>query len=314
MEQRKNEVAKARQSLSGSTPSCAGELMRKVYFGNLGQFGDIVMQEPALRQFIKDNPTDKITLGCSVKYSAAMRLYDDYHKNVTVRKLFLDYDQFPTEDDVKYFKNEKFDFVTIKHGSNEVQRNDKGKLALHPDSSWASKIHQTVAAGRQQGIEVVNTQVQFNKKFDLGLKEKYICFSLFPNHPKGGVKSLSRGQVVGITKLINKLGYKAIHLNGPNEPDIEGSIKANCNWINSVALVTNSDLLITGDTGMSWAASGFKHPTVGLYAWGYNPVSGTSKNWQPTNPNAVYLESHSACEIQPKQIINTITETLRRNK
>ena len=66
---------------------------------------------------------------------------------------------------------------------------------------------------------------------------------------------------------------------------------------------------------MSWAASGFKHPTVGLYAWGYNPVSGTSKNWQPTNPNAVYLESHSACEIQPKQIIERVVDILRsKNK
>ena len=272
------------------------------------------MQEPALRQFIKDNPTDKITLGCSVRYGAAMKLYDNYHKNVTVRKLFLDYDNFPTEDDVRYFENEKFDLVTIKQGSNEISRNDKGKLALHPDKNWAGKIHQVVAAGRQQGIEVTDTQIQFNKKFDMDLNERYICFSLFPNHPKGGVKSLSKGQITGITKLINKLGYKAVHLNGPNEPDIEGSIKANCSWIDSVGLVTNSDLLITGDTGMSWAASGFKHPTVGLYAWGYNPVSGTSKNWQPTNPNAVYLEAHSASEIPPKQIINTIVETLRRNK
>lgn len=288
--------------------------MRKVYFGNLGQFGDIVMQEPALRQFIQDNPTDEITLGCSVKYADAMKLYEGYHENVKVRKLFLDYHNFPTEDDVRYFKNENFDLVTVKKDSNEILRSDKGKLALHPDPNWANSVHQTVAAGRQQGIEVTDTQIKFNKKFDLKLNEKYVCFSLFPNHPRGGVKSLTRDQIMGIVKLINKLGYKAVHLNGPNEPDVGGSIKSNCSWIDSVALMTNSDLLITGDTGMAWAASGFQHPTVGLFAWGYNPVSGTSKNWQPTNPNATYLEAKAASQIQPKEIIQSIVQTLRRNK
>jgi hypothetical protein len=289
--------------------------MRKVYFGILGQYGDVVMQEPALRQFIKDNPEDKITIGCSLKYAEALKLYDDYHENVTVRKLFIDYQNFPTEEDIRYFENERFDLVTIKRESNKIEVTDKGKLTQHLDQNWAEKVHQTVAAGKQQGVEVADTQIRFNKEFDLKPTEKYICFSLFPNHPNGGVKSLSRAQILGITKLINKLGYKAIHLNGPNEPDVEGSTKANCSWINSVALLKSSDLLITGDTGMSWAASGFKCPTVGLYAWGYNPAAGTSKNWQPTNPNATYLEAHSASEIEPKQIINAIIETLRgKNK
>ena len=37
----------------------------KVCLGIRGQFGDIVMQEPALRKFIKDNPETKITLAVS---------------------------------------------------------------------------------------------------------------------------------------------------------------------------------------------------------------------------------------------------------
>ena len=286
--------------------------MKKVYFGNLGQFGDIVMQEPALRKYIQDNPEDKITLGCSVKYASALKLYDGYHKNVKVRKLFLDYDNFPTEDDVKYFKNEKFDLVTIKGDSSKIEITDKGKLAQHPNPNWATSMHQVVAAGLQQGIDVKDTQIRFNKTFNINIKEDYICFSLFPNHPKGGVKSFSTQQIAGIVKLINKMGYKAVHLNGPQEPDIEGSIKSNCNWITSVGLITKSELLISGDTGMSWAASGFQHPTVGMYAWGYNPVAGTSKNWQPTNPNAVYLEAKKATDIKPGDIIQAVIKCLRR--
>ncbi len=288
--------------------------MKKVYFGNLGQFGDIVMQEPALRKYIKDNPDDKITLGVSLKYAEALKLYDNYHDNIVAKKIFLDYENFPTEDDVRYFNNEQFDLVTIKSDSNQIELSDKGCLALHPDSQWATKIHQTVAAGRQQGIEVDDTQIRFNKTFDLEIKEKFVCFSLFPNYPHGGVKAPSIQQVEGIVKLINKMGYHAVHLNGPGEPDVKGSVKANRSWIDSVALLTKSEMLITADTGMSWVASAFNHPTVGLYAWGYNPVSNTSKNWQPTNSNAVYLEAHSASQIQPKNIINTVVGLLRKIK
>tara|TARA_R110000824_G_scaffold3833_8_gene18306 strand:- start:5088 stop:5957 length:870 start_codon:yes stop_codon:yes gene_type:complete len=285
--------------------------MSKVYFGILGQFGDVVMQEPALRQFIKDNPDDKITIGCSLKYASALKLYENYHKNVVALKIFLDYNEFPTEEDVRYFENEKFDLVMIKKDSNKILFSDTGKLTQHPDPNWAKNMHQTIAAGLQQGINVIDTQIEFKKKFDLSVKDKYICFSLFPDYPNKGVKSFTNDQIEGIVKLINKLGYKAIHLNGPNEPDIPGSTKSNCDWLTSVGLITKSELLITGDTGLAWAASGFQHPTLGLYAWGYNPVLGSSKKWQPTNPNASYLESELASGIKPKDIIEQIINIVK---
>jgi hypothetical protein len=285
--------------------------MKKVYFGNLGQFGDVIMQEPALRKYIKDNPDDKITLGVSLKYSEALKLYENYHDNIVAMKIFLDYENFPTEDDVRYFKNEQFDLVTIKRTSNEINISDRGCLALHPDTAWAKRIHQTAAAGHQQGIEIEDTQIRFNKTFDLEVKEKFICFSLFPNHPHAGAKSLSIQQIQGIVKMINKMGLHAVHLNGPNEPDIEGTIKSNCSWIDSVALMTRSEMLITADTGMSWAASAFSHPTIGLYASGYNPVCETSKNWQPVNQNASYLESYSAEGIKARDIIEEVLKKIK---
>ena len=41
---------------------------KKVCIGIRGQYGDILMQEPGLRKFIKDNPDTKITLAVSKKY------------------------------------------------------------------------------------------------------------------------------------------------------------------------------------------------------------------------------------------------------
>ena len=70
-------------------------------------------------------------------------------------------------------------------------------------------------------------------------------------------------------------------------------------------------ICLSCDTGMAWVASGYQHPTVGLYAWGYNPVAGTSKNWQPTNPNADYLEAHSVNKISKQDIVAAIHKRLK---
>ena len=69
------------------------------------------------------------------------------------------------------------------------------------------------------------------------------------------------------------MGYKVIHLNGPNEPDVPNTTKVNGSYLDSVKNLLGTDLLVTCDTGIAWVASGYQHPTVGLYAWGYNSCS-----------------------------------------
>ena len=54
---------------------------QKVCFGIRGQFGDIVMQEPGLRKFIKDNPDTKIVLAVSERYQQILPLFENYHEN-----------------------------------------------------------------------------------------------------------------------------------------------------------------------------------------------------------------------------------------
>ena len=85
--------------------------MKKVYFGINGQFGDIVIQEPALRKFISDNPDTKIVLGCHKKYFPALSLYQGYHKNVIGFKSWDGYNDWPTESDKKYIEEQAFDHM-----------------------------------------------------------------------------------------------------------------------------------------------------------------------------------------------------------
>ena len=60
---------------------------------------------------------------------------------------------------------------------------------------------------------------------------------------------------------------------------------------------------------MSWIASAYKVPTLGMYAYKYHPGSHTSKNWQPVNPNAKYIEADILENISNEEVIS-ILETI----
>ncbi len=286
--------------------------MRKVYFGNLGQFGDILMQEPALRQFIKDNPQDKITLGASVKFMGALKIFENYHPNITALKVWNSYGEFPTPDDLHYIKNEKFDFFTIKPQGGQIVAEDNGMILQHAEPDWAVRRHIVEESGLMQGITVTDKQLTFKNNFNIKKLPKTIGITLFPSDWRlNGVKSLNEFSVANIVKICNKLGYNVIHINGPGEPDVPGAPKVNGTYIESIKAILSTDMLVTCDTGMMWAASGYQHPVVGLFGWASNPVAGTSVNWQPLNPNATYLEAPRANDIKPRDIIQAIVEKIR---
>lgn len=274
------------------------KILKKVYFGINGQFGDIIIQEPSLRCFINNNPDTKIVLGCNSRYQEALELYRNYHPNIVGFKIWDGYNNWPEKNDKKFIKEQDFDLIF----------NAQPK---HTSQNWAKYVHQTVESGLMQGVVVSDTQIRLNKPPGIVKHEKTVAISLFPDWPNYSVKSLSIEDVTNIVQVVNRLGYKVVHLNGPNEPDIPNATKINGTYLDSVKNLLGTDLLITCDTGMSWVSSAYQHPTIGLYAWGYNPVSETSKNWQPTNPNADYLEARLAKNILKKEIVSLIVRRLR---
>ena len=272
--------------------------MKKVYFGINGQFGDIVMQEPALRKFINDNPETKIVLGCHNKYFPALQLFNNYHDNIIELKSWEGYNDWPTKSDQQYIDEQGFDHMFK-------------TMPKHTTSDWAKEIHQTREAALMQGIDISDIQINLPKPEGTVEHNNTVAISLFPNWPNGGIKSFPYEWTCNIVKVINKMGFNVIHLNGPDEPDVPNATKVNGTYLDSVKNLLGTKLLVTCDTGMSWVASAYQHPTVGFYAWGYNPVSGTSKNWQPVNPNADYIEDVSVLKIAKKDIITAIHRRLK---
>ena len=107
------------------------------------------------------------------------------------------------------------------------------------------------------------------------------------------------------------MGYKIVHLGGCNEPIIDHAINPKLSLFESVRILCSCKLLITTDTAMSWIASAYKIPTIGIYSYAYHPGATTSINWQPVNPNAFYLESDAAENVSLNDILENIEKKLK---
>jgi ADP-heptose:LPS heptosyltransferase len=278
-------------------------MTKKIYFGINGQFGDILIQEPTLRKLTKTHPEAQIILGCHKKYSEVLELFKDYHPNIIEHKIWEGYNNWPTKSDNQYIDEQGFDLFYH-------------PMPKHPDGPhWVEKRHIVKEMGYMRQIELNDSELQLSLpcNYDIRKKQKTVSISLFPSDWRvKGIKSLTYEMIRGIVKVVTSLGYDIIHLNGPDEPDVPNTKKVNGTYVQSVGQMLSTDLLITCDTSMMWAASAFKHPTIGLFSWGYNPIAKTTKNWQPVNPNAIYLEDYAARNIKKQDIIKALCDKLRK--
>jgi len=278
-----------------------GRNMKKVYFGMNGQFGDIILQEPALRSFIEDNPETKIVLGCSKKYQEILPLYENYHENIIDFKIWEGYDDFPTKNDKNYIEEQKFDARFPLTGHPQLTQPD-----------WFNYRHVTTETALMMGVKAKTSNIKLNKPIGVVRKPRTVALSLFSSQWPRGVRSISVERQEFIARYLINMGYKVYQLSGPGQPCIEGTIlDKNPNYFKSCKVMLGTDFLITCDSGMSVIASAYNHPTIGLYSSAYNPAVTTTKNWQPVNPNAVYLESNLANNISMYAIVDEINKKIK---
>ena len=274
---------------------------KKVCFGIRGQHGDIIMQEPALRRFIEDNPDTKIVLGAYKQYASILPLFEDYHKNIIGFKAFDGYNDWPTEADQQYIKEEGFDAI-FPNG-----------IPIHQQADWAKHRHITTETGLIMGLGSSETKINLKIPKSVVKEEKSACIHLFSSKWPGGTRSVSVGKQGVIVKHLLKKGYKVYQISAPHQPHIKGTIFSEGTYYDACIRMLSADFLISCDSGMPFVASAYDHPTLGLFSSAYNPLVGTTKNWQPVNPNAVYLEAplaehlsiYTICEEIDKMIGST---------
>jgi len=257
-----------------------------------GQYGDAITTIAAQNIFAENYPDFDFTFALSKKYEAIMPLFLN-QKQIKNIHLWDGYDSYwPTNNDINYIKENNFDIVF-----NPMQ-------GVIPN--WFETMHQVSLCCARYKLPLPKTdEVTLNRYFEPNNNFKnYIAISPFANNGHG-LKALSLERINVITNFLYKKGYKIVHLGSERENTIDNTINPKFNLFESVKILCACKLLITTDTAMSWIASAYKIPTLGLYAYGYHQTN-TSKNWQPIQPNAKYLESYSVNDINMDIILKNI--------
>lgn len=258
-----------------------------------GQFGDLVIST-VLAQTIKTiHPNCEYTFALSQKYSAIAFLFE---KHPFIDKIHIwdtFYEPWPNEVDQKFLMEEKYDHILP-------------TFPQHKDEWYKHRhIAQEILNMYGFNFEDVPYKVILNKEaLDREKRPRCVAMSVFGSYGREVNKSLSPEKANQIAKHLFELGYTVYHLGGEGEPTIHYAQKTGKDFKDSVQIMESCDFLITVDTAMSWIASGYDQPVLGLYSdpYGYN----CQKNLQPLNPNAIYLNAKTCDEISWQSIIQGI--------
>ena len=149
---------------------------KKVCFGIRGQFGDIIMQEPGLRKFIEENPDTQIVFAVSEPYKDILPLFENYHENIVGFKVWEGYNEWPSEADLKYMEEEKFDALF------------PPDIPLHPEADWANRRHITTETALMIGVTSGDTDVKLTVPADVVKEPKTVALHLFSSKWPGGAR------------------------------------------------------------------------------------------------------------------------------
>lgn len=272
--------------------------MNKTAIGfHAGQFGDLLMNTVSARAFKIQYPDWKLTFAVGKPYEEILPLFqenpdiDDFH-------VWSGYEPWPSEEDQKFLNERNYGYIF-------------NPFPRHKREDWFNHVrNQTEEACLMNGlIPPEDLSIKLIKWWRTDALEYKNCvaLALFPSYGKD-YKSQNMDRAAAIAKYIRSKGYTPIQIGKyGSEPMILGAEQCNQKYFRAIHVLLSCKFLITGDTGLSWAASGYKFPTLGLYGYseGYYGLK-SPKVYQPINPNAVYLESKNPNDIPLETIYEQI--------
>jgi ADP-heptose:LPS heptosyltransferase len=258
---------------------------------NQGQYGDLCINLVACKAFKRDLPNSNLYLGINKRYESLKEifLYNNLIDNIHI---WDKYDGWPSQEDVNFISNEKFDIVF-------------NPMPKHSSEDWYLHRHQTEETCLMHGITPPDDlRVKLNKYFETKRQNKYVAVNLFAE-TRSSDKTPDLQQSISIVNLIKSLGYIPVQIGLPEQPQICDN-QFFGSFFETIKFVLSCDFLVTVDSAISWIASGYSFPVVGIYAYSYYTGATTSKNWQPINKNAIYIEKNRISDITTHDIEQAI--------
>jgi len=263
---------------------------------NAGQFGDLVMNTVAARAIKQKWPESHFTLGIGQPFKEIAPLFKN-HPYIDDVHIWESYDGL-TDQDKYYIEENEFDKVF-------------NPMPQHKHSDWYNRVkNQTEEVCLMHDLIPPDDLSCYLEKYfkPFGIGRDVVCISPWTAHEP---KNLPLEKWEKIVKYIKGKGYDVAQLSAPNQPAIYGAWRSKIatSYMSSVNTLLASKLLITLDSGMSWTASAYQHPVLGLYGYHYPSIK-SPKVYEPINSNAIYLEGQHANDIPLEQIFDQIDKML----
>jgi len=269
----------------------------KIIGTNQGQRGDLIMGTVVARAVKERFPESFFTIGINKKYQDMEDLFKN-HPYIDEVHIWEEYDHWPNQNDIDYIKNNNFNIVLH-------------PMPKHPnDHCWYNLVkHQTEASCIMNGLTPPkDLKCILSKYFNLYSEYKdYICIAPFTAWEK---KNISSQKWESIISFIKQRGFKILQIGSDSEIKInEVDKKINAPYFEAVKIMLSCKFLICLDGGMSWVASAYDHPVLGLYGYHYDNLI-SPKVYEPLNSNAIYLESDKADNIDNNLIFDNLNKLL----
>jgi ADP-heptose:LPS heptosyltransferase len=272
--------------------------MRAIGFQQ-GLRGDLILSTVAARAFKQAHPEWHLTLGLNQQYADMAPLFahsdfDDVH-------VYEGYDNWPTARDEAYLKRAGYDHVfdPMPKRANEA--------------TWWQTEHQAQNACSIYRLPYPSDghQCRLTKWFDVPDYRDYVAFNyvgaFYAGYPNA--KSYSPQRAREIVQLIRDKGHKVIVIGHPKEPTIEGTERGPSAYFDAVKTLLGCRAFVGIDSGFTWLASAYSHPTLACYSDAYYTKQYVG-SIQPANPNARYLSAPNLNEVPLTDIDAALSQLL----
>jgi ADP-heptose:LPS heptosyltransferase len=240
-----------------------------------GQIGDLVGNTVFCRSIKELYPDCELTFAIGNKYKKCSFLFE---QNKLMDKIHTwdSYDNFPSQNDIKFINESKFDIVF----------NPKQP---HTRQDWYNYFSYCQEWTLMHGLPTAsNLEPYLNPWYHDPKKQKIVTLSAFPGTDSAFDKSLTLENWGKICRFIRSLGYTPIELGGFFAKDIENCERPDLSLMDSCKLLLDSSLHLSTDCGLGWIAAGYKKNVLGFYTNSQPNMTHSWSHW-PANPNAHYL-------------------------
>jgi len=264
-----------------------------------GQIGDLVGNTVFCKALKEIFPNINITFAIGNKYGKSEFLFKE-NKYIDSTHIWDSYDDFPSQKDIEFINQKKFDHVF----------NPK---TPHSRQDWYNFYHYCQEWTLMHGVPTASDLSPFlNPWYHKPERKKIITFSTTPSTDLTTQKTLNKKDWEEIFLFVKKNGYTPVEIGGKFSEKFDNCEQPDFTLIEACKTLLDSALHVSIDCGIGWIASGYQKNGIGIYT---NSQIDMVNPWShmPINKNADYLHYKDIKNIKIEEIFELILKKIKHS-